>query len=243
MKRWIALIVGCLLLFSGCSEKSEKQPILSGDFDNSGNKTVVFCGDKEFVLSYSIDGKQQIENGTYWFYELKDEYDFRWEEPFYTYDLENRMLNGSVQFDELKNCFATNGNWPLFLNPVHTEYSETTQNQVDEKILMQAGKAFAEDLNPVVQDIWKCDLDGDQKEELLFCSSAGDGAERYLGFFDGGNCQGLYHGKAETVTPLICDLNGDGKWSLLLYEKGNYERFISYDYSNGNFIKTYEIIF
>ncbi|MBQ8893038.1 MAG: hypothetical protein IJ043_01355 [Clostridia bacterium] len=243
MKRWMILFLAILLLLSGCSKESEVPDLSAENFDNSGEKTVVYRGDQDFTLSFTVDGTQQIENGTYWFYELSDQYERDWSDPFFTYDRKKQELNGSKAYDKLKNCFATNGNWPLFLNPVHTEYTESNQNRVDGKLLDLANKQFADDVTCIVSDIWSCDMDGDGGEETIFKASDSQSGTIIIAYANGENCQGLYAGNVEKLTPMVCDLNGDGTWSLLLYKKGDYESFTSFDYTGGNFTKCYEIIF
>ena len=114
MKKYLWILIS-LFLLSGCS--SSVPEMLPEDFDNSGEKYVLYCGEKSFVLSDSVDGAHNIGNGPHWYYELAWQKN-ACEDLFYTYDLKNHELNGSKAADRLENCFATNGNWPLFLYPV-----------------------------------------------------------------------------------------------------------------------------
>ncbi len=258
MKRWIFLITAILILFTGCSKTPEMPEPLEEQFDNTGKKTVVYRGDQNFTLSFTEDGEQKIENGTYWYYELADAYEQDWSEPFYTYDLKKQNLDGVTDYAKLEtgSCFATNGNWPLFLNPVHTEYSASNQNMVDHNLTKMAEQQLSAnqlESTVMVTDVWSCDMDGDGGEETLFMARNANEEDAYfcfLGYTDGENCQGLYSSvstgekqKEKEVVPLVCDLNGDGKWSLLLYKRGTYESFTSYDFTGGNFVICYEIIF
>lgn len=260
MKRWMIFLMAVVLLFSGCSKNKEiPEDLPSENFDNSGEKTVVYRGDQDFTLSFTVDGEQQIENGTYWYFELENAYRDDWTEQFYTYDTKKQELNGSKDYTKLKNCFATNGNWPLFLNPVHTEYSASNQEQVEGSLVAMAKQQLSanqmEEAEAVITDVWSCDMDGDGVQETLFkaCNYAEEGegiSYCILGFASGDSCQGLFTdfhpeggSKPEKLTPMVCDLNGDGKWELLLYKKGDYESFTAFDFTGGNFTKCYEIIY
>lgn len=260
MKRWMIILTAAMLLLSGCSKSNEAPENLPAEnFDNSGEKTVVYRGDQDFTLSFTVDGAQQIQNGTYWYYELTDAYERDWNSSFYTYDTKKQELNGSKDYVKLKNCFATNGNWPLFLNPVHTEYSSTNQDKVDASLVTLFEQQLAanqmEGTGVVITDVWTCDMDGDGGQETLFkaCNCNTEGATAtycFLGYVGSEGCQGLYSdfhadggSKPEKLTPMVCDLNGDGKWELLMYRKADYESFITFDFTGGNFTKCYEIIF
>lgn len=262
MKRIVALLIAVLLLFSGCSPaKEQPNPPLTEEFSNAGEKTVVYRGDQNFTLSFTVDGKQEIENGIYWYYELADVYPDEWSDPFYTYDLKNLELNGSKDYTKLdkSECFATNGDWPLFLNPVHTEFTQSNQNMVNKALVTFMEQQLAtnqmEGIPVVITDVWTCDMDGNGGEETLFkacnCTVEEEGASYcFLGYYGGESCQGLYSSfrtdsncNLEKLEPLVCDLNGDGNWSVLIYKKGEYQSLTTYDFSNGNFTKCYEVIF
>ena len=106
-----------------------------------------------------------------------------------------------------------------------------------------------------VTDIWSCDMDSDGKQEIFLraCNASDKTEERkyhLLLYVQGEEAQTVYSHYTdsgtkmnERIVPMICDLNGDKKWSLLLYKDGDYESFISFDYNKGNFAKSYEIIF
>lgn len=261
MKRLMILLLAVSLLFTGCSSVQQPEPPIMGEFSNAGEKTVVYRGDQNFTLSFSVDGTQKIENGTYWYYELADAYKKDWTEPFYTYDLKELELNGSKDYTKLdkSKCFATNGNWPLFLNPVHTEFTESNQKSVDASLIgfmqQQLVANQMEGLPVVITDVWGCDMDGNGKEETLFkacnCSKEESGSSYcFVGYSAGGSCQGLYSAfrteggcDLKTLEPMVCDLNGDGVWSVMLYKKGDYQSFTVYDLNSGNFTKSYEVIF
>ena len=261
MKRLLILLTVAAVCLGGC--KPAKQPEESVEpYDVLGEKTVVYHGDATFPISFTVDGVQQIPSGTYWFYELENAYGRYWEESFYTYDLKKLELSGSRPYSKLgkKHCYATNGDWPLFLNPVHTEYSASNQDQADVGLLMMAQQQLAAnqmaDQTPIITDLWKCDLDGDGEAETLFkacnCHGAEEGNPQYcfLGYAKGESCQVLYrsfhpdgNSPVKELRPLICDPEGDGKWSLLIEQKGDYKSITVYDFSAGNFTKNYEILF
>lgn len=261
MKRWFLILIAMMVLLTGCSGTEEKPLDLPEDgFDNSGEKIVLYGGKKSFPLSYTIDGKQQIENGTYWYYELEDSFEREWQDPFYTYGVKKLELNGSKEYKKAvkEKCFATNGNWPLFLSPVHAEYSASNQDLAEKGIVDVIKKQLQahrfEDEKVLLTDTWSCDLDGDgNAETLIKACNCEEEAERYyciLAYLKGDDCQVLYSSFSENekcspdeLSPSVCDLNGDGKWELLLYRKGDYESFCSFDFADGNFTKGYEIIF
>lgn len=262
MKKWIVIFTAIVLLLSGCANSDTKVPeIPREDFDNSGEKTVLYCGKYTFPLSFTLDGKQQIQNGTYWYYELENAYEKEWQESFYTYDTKKLELSGSEEYAKLvkQKCFATNGNWPLFLSPVHAEYTASNQDMVDAALLNLTQKQLAANQageeKGIVTDTWNCDMDGDGAQELLFKACNCDeetASKRYclLAYAKGEECQALYSRFSEDdaealkkLTPMVCDLNGDEKWGLLLYKKCDYESFVSFDFEGGNFTKAYEIIF
>mgnify|MGYP005812835257 CR=1 FL=1 len=305
MKRIVLAFMAAALLLTGCSKK-EKDPITTPEetYNTAGERTVIYHGEKEFPLSFTTDGVQKIENGTYWYYELEKAYGKDWEDSFYTYDIKKLELTGTRSYSKLgkRSCFATNGNWPLFLNPVHTEYTSSNQNMVDSKLMAHAEQQLLAnqmtDTPAIITDVWSCDMDGDGTQEFLFkaCNytlpvkepKEENTVEKenihtycFLAYAKDDVCQVLsgsfrtetsevaettvalapytydeagnlsqtvlyqkdpYHAVQE-MKPLICDLNGDGKWSLLLYRSGDYESFTAFDYSGGNFTKNYEIIF
>lgn len=251
-----------VLLLSGCSKNGEDPvDIPTDDFDNSGEKTVVYRGKENFPLSFTVDGAQKIENGTYWYYELADTYEKNWEEPFYVYDNKKMELSGSKNYGKLvkEKCFATNGNWPLFLNPVHTEYTASNQEMVDKTLVNLAGQQLSanqmESASLIITDTWICDMNGDGSQETIFkaCNCGAEdenGKYCFIAYANAESCQVLYSTfradgseGPEKLSPMVCDLDGDGKWALLLYRKGDYESFTSFDFSGGNFTKCYEIIF
>lgn len=262
MKKWIIIVTLLVLMLSGCSKQSAEMPEMPHEqFDNSGEKTVLYCGKKSFPLSFTDDGIQQIENDTYWFYELNNRYEVNEDAVYYTYNLDKAELGGTMTYKRAvkEDCFATNGDWPLFLSPVHAEYSLTNQKAVDKK-LIQLAQEYLRDNNImdeklVVTDTWSCDMDGDGTQELLFkaCNYEDESSgKRYclLGYLKGEECQILYSSLTDkeenlpqNIIPRICDLNGDEKWGLLLYKKNDYESFTTYNFEGGNFIKGYEIIF
>ncbi len=254
MKKILIVLSVCVLLLSGCS-KAEKPPATPPETpaDTSGEKTVLYCGEKRFPLSFTVDGEQKIENGTYWYYELAEDYEREWDDTFYTYN-EGLELNGSHTYGDFgKRCrFATNGDWALFLSPVHTEYNAETQDKVDGNLCELAKQQLVAnnmDATPVVTDIWLCDFDGDKAQEQVFLAK--DNASYcFLGYVKENTCQvldGVFLKKAEKelpdFSPAVCDLDGNGKWSLMLHKNGDYESIAVFDYDAGNFIKSYDIIF
>lgn len=261
MKKLLILLMTIALCLSGC-KKNEQPQTTPQTYDTAGEKTVVFHGDATFPISFTVDGQQQIQGGTYWFYELENAYGRNWDASFYTYDTKDLELSGSRSYSKLgkKNCYATNGDWPLFLNPVHTEYSASNQDQVDAALIALAQQQLTAnqmtDQTAVITDLWECDLDGDGSQETLFkacnCSSAEEGAPQYcfVAYAKGENCQVLYrsfhadgNSPVKELRPMVCDLEGDGAWSLLIWQKGDYKSFTVYGFSQGNFTKNYEILF
>ncbi len=263
-KIWILLCVAALCL-GGCKSKEPpmKMPEAEG-YNTQGEKTVVYhTKEATFPLSFTMDGAQQIQNGVYWYYELADAFGRSWEDSFYTYSAKDLELNGNMKYAELgkKSCYATNGDWPLFLNPVHTQYSISNQDQVAENLVSMVQQQLThqqmEQASAIITDTWACDLDGDQSQELLFkacnCNEKKeDGAPQYcfLAFVKGEDCQILYSSfrpdgtiGIQSLSPLVYDPEGDGKWSVMVHQKGDYESFCAYQFSGGNFTKCYEIYF
>lgn len=256
MKKFLVLFLILSLCLTGCSKKENVPKELPDDpIDTSGKKVVLYCGKNAFPLSYTIDGEQQIQNGTYWYYELDQDFYKNLDEKFYSYDELTLDLNGAGTINDLnKNAsFATNGGWPLFLSPVHTQYTLSNQNKADEQIKKIADAQLIANRidgdNALITDIWTCDLDQDGAEEKLFLAKNEEGEKRYcfLGYANGEDGQilsGFYNlGKLPELRPIICDFEGDGKWSVLLYESCHYRKFSSFDFNNGTFTKAYDIIF
>lgn len=262
MKKWILIISILVLMLSGCSKQSAEVPQMPQvEFDNTGKRMVLYCGNKSFPLSFSVDGVQQIENDTYWFYELNNLYETNKDALYYTYNFKKAELSGSKSYDKAikEKCFATDGEWPLFLSPVHVEYTSSNQTMVDEKLLKLTRENLSAnnivDEKALITDTWSSDMDGDGKHELLFkaCNSEDESSNKqycFLAYLKEEECQILYSrvaekegGMPENITPRICDLNGDEKWELLLYKKHDYESFTIYNFEGGNFTKGYEIIF
>lgn len=255
MKKFCSLLM-ILLCLTGCSKKEALPKELPNDpIDTSGKRVVIYCGGKAVPLSYTIDGEQQIQNGIYWYYELDGDFLKNSEDKFYSYDEITLDLNGggSIENLEKNKSFITNGGWPLFLTPVHTQYTLSNQNKVDELVKKQADAQLIANgingTNAVITDVWNCDLDQDGVEETLFLAKNEEGEQRYcfLGYVNGENCQilsGFYNlGKLPELRPIICDFEGDGKWSVLLYESCHYQKFSAFDFNNGTFTKAYDIIF
>ncbi len=257
MKRFLILLLIIALFACGCTR--EKLPeSMEEAADNSGNRAVIYFDKTAFPISLTQDGEQKIENGAHWFYELGD---CPLESEFYLYNADSLELSGKSKGYEISEtpCFAVNGEWPLFLNPVHTEYSLKNQSNVDEKIAKQAKRLLsANGLAPeeaVVTDIWSCDLDGNGEQEVLFkaCNCGDIEAKNYYCFFAFGGeqeSQGLLTLKGDDkecapqkLRPLVIDPEGDGKWSLMLYMENEYRSFIAYSFNGGNFAESYKIIF
>ena len=235
--------------------------------DNSGDRVVLYLDNRGlFPISFSVDGKQMIENGTYWYYELNRIPSFEKKETFYIYDVDSKQPIEKTEYSELdeKSGFATNGEWTLFLRPVHTEYAASNQDLVDERFVEMTKKQLAankvEDAAAIVSDVWECDIDGDGTAEHFFkaCNCDISVEKRkstycFLGYTDGEECQvlyGYYSSKAEkagsrfkTLEPIVCDLNGQGKWSVMVFKQSSYACMTVYDFNNGNFSKNYEIVF
>ncbi len=256
MKRLWTFALILSLCLTGCAKKESVPKELPDDpIDTSGKKVVLYCGKNAFPLSYTIDGEQQIQNGAYWYYELDPDILKDSEEKFYSYDEQTLDLDGVGTKNTLKknNSFSTNGGWPLFLSPVHTQYTLSNQNKVDKQIKKIADAQLIANRidgeNALITDIWVCDLDQDGAEEKLFLAKNEEGEKRYcfLGYANGENCQilsGFYNlGKLPELRPIICDFEGDGKWSVLLYETCHYQKFTSFNFKNGTFTKAYDIIF
>ncbi len=303
MKRLIVVLMALTMSLTGCAK--QKSPlVMPGDiYNTSGEKTVLYYGDQKFPLSFTVDGVQQIPNGTYWYYELADQFGKDWDESFYTYDRKNLELSGTRPYGKLgkKNCYATNGNWALFLYPVHTEYTVSNQSVVASAFITLVKQELAsnqmENAPPIVTDVWTCDLDGDGEDEYFIraCNFTlpaeepkaeeqiqKDAADTYcfLAYIKGDVCQVLSgsfqkeeneQGEAmvlapftydengnlkQTVlrkskayspimelSPVVCDLNGDGKWEVMVYRVRDYKSMTTFQYKNGNFTKNYEIIF
>ncbi len=261
MKKFLFILLIAAVTLSGC--KSAKPPAEPpAPYDTAGEKTVVFHGDVTFPISFTVDGQQQIPSGTYWFYELQNAYGRSWEGSFFTYDIKDLELSGSRPYSKLgkRNCFATNGDWPLFLNPVHTEYSASNQERVEPGLILLAQQQLIAnqmaDQTVIITDLWQCDLDGDEKEETLFkacnCAVAEEGAPQYcfLAYVKENACQVLYrsfhpdgNSPLKELKPMVCDPEGDGAWSLMIRQKGDYNSLAVYSFSGGNFTKNYEIFF
>ena len=262
MKKMMVLICVFLLCLTGCKAVEQPAAPQEGTYDNSGEKTVVYHGEHTFPLSFSVDGQQQIANGTYWYYELSSGYERSWEDDFYTYDTKKLELNGNRSYTNLgkKKCYATNGNWPLFLNPVHTEYTASNQDKVDIVLKTMTEQQLSHhqmEAEALISDVWKCDLDGDGKQETLFkacnCEEVSEEtAAKYcfLAYTNEETCQVLYSSyrieggvTPETLKPLVCDLEGDGNWEIIVYQQGDYKSFGVYGFQDGNITKKYEILF
>ena len=255
MKKILIVLSVCMVLMTGCSSTKEPPVALPEEpADTAGEKTVLYCGEKVFPLSFTVDGAQKIENGTYWYYELAEDYGKEWEESFYTYS-EGLELNGSHSYGDFgKRCrYATNGDWALFLSPVHTEYNEENQANVDAGLMKMAKQQLTankmKNAASVITDVWLCDFDGDKEQEKLFLATD-DKSYCYLGYVKNDICQ-VFDGtfsvaegeELPKLSPAVCDLDGNGQWSLLLHKDGDYESLAVFDYSAGNFTKCYEVIF
>lgn len=267
MKRIVVCLVILVMLLTGCSS-GEKKPIeLPKKADNSGDRVVIYMDEgRLFPISYSVDGKQMLENGTYWYYELSHVPSFDDKETFYIYDADSKQPIEKTTYFELneKSGYATNGDWELFLRPVHTEYAVSNQEMVDERFVDMTKKQLAankmEDAEAIVSDVWECDFDNDGTAEHFFkaCNCEITVEKRkntycFLGYTDGEVCQILYGyyssesekagGKFKKIEPIVCDLNGEGKWTVMVFKQSSYASLIAYDFNDGNFYKTYEIIF
>ncbi len=260
MRKILLVLMIVLLCLTGCDRVTEP-PLANGDYDTAGEKTVIYHGDHTFPLSYTVDGQQQIAPGTYWYYELADSYNKSWGDSFYTYDTKSLELNGNKEYSKLGkgNCYATNGDWPLFLSPVHTEYTLSNQELIEGGLIGLAQQPLDQQkIQQTVQitDVWSCDLDGDGQSETFFkacnCDTAAETDPHYcfLAYEKEGACQILCssfraegESSAKEIRPMVCDLEGDGKWELAVHQKGDYESFALFDYTDGSFIQTYNILF
>jgi hypothetical protein len=258
MRKGLLLLLILALVLSGCTAKTQVPEKSAPKIDKvSGEQTVLFHGDKDVLLSLSKDGVETIKNGTYWYYELTPMISSLGSVNTYDYDsLEctRSQYHGSLGKDE---CFATNGTQKLFLPMSCREFTKEQQDQVDANIKAAADlqlKANGIEAEPVIKKIWDCDMDGDGKKECFFWAEdqqkEGSGYA-FLGYLKGESCQvlsGYFYPQFKeqvipSIRPLVCDLNGDGKWTLLVYTNGGYESFTHYDFQAGNFIYCYDIIF
>lgn len=307
MKKIILMMLIAAIFLSGCKKESNKPALPEDHYNIEGERVVLFSAkNREFPISFTVDGSQKINNGTYFYYDLDNRFSKNWKDSFYLYDSENLELSDLKQYGTFgdQEYFATNGNWPLFLNPVHTEYSANTQDQVAENLL-KCGKGILkqngfENEPLIITDVWLCDMDGDGDEEQFFKAANFDSPQKklkddksitkdeihtymFLAYADGEACQLLsgsfrsmmnehkdqeaasvltsfiYDENGELATtvlkrrntpsflkdlkPLICDPDGDQKWSVFVYKEVDYKSLTLMDFSDGSFIKNYEIIF
>ncbi len=267
MKRILFILMISVLLLTGCAKKAPKPIDLPEKPNNTGEKVVFYmCEKGNFPISFTVDGTQQIENGTYWYYELQGAFDYKQDEVFYIYDSSTMQPIETAQFADLGNQdgYATNGGWPLFMTPVHTEYGDANQDLVDEQLVTLAKQQLSannlENARVQITDVWACDMDADETPEQFFkaCNCALSAEERkesycFLGYTDGESCQVLYgyyspqtdatEKQVKTIEPVICDLSGSGTWDVMLHKAGDYESMTTYDFTDGNFSKCYEIIY
>lgn len=212
MKRLIIVLLLGMIVLSGCKKAAKEPDMTNEDYNIEGERVVLFCGEKQFPISFSVDGKQMIENGTYFYYDLNQKFDREWTDSFYLYHPDQLELIDFKEYGSFNGqlCFATNGNWPLFLNPVHLEFSSENQDRIDVELL-NAGRKILDQNNMkneplILTDIWSCDIDHDAKEEFFFkgCNyiePKGNSKNElledevcvysFLGYFDDGNCQVL----------------------------------------------------
>lgn len=174
MKRMICFAWIALLILGGCKKEVELPKVPKEEYSNEGERVVLFSGEKSFPISFTVDGQQKIENGTYFYYDIKEHFDRDWKESFYLYDIRRlELLDFKEQgsFGE-RDVYATNGNWPLFLNPVHIEYSASNQDQVDEGLINAGNRVLKQnkmEKEPlIITDVWLCDMDSDGVEEQFF---------------------------------------------------------------------------
>lgn len=257
----ICWILIWMFLLTGCAKQEQAQPLSPDEpIDIDGKRIVYFRGDSDIPISFTNDGAQKIENGTYWHYELdlmeKNEFDG----PFYFYEKDSLNLCAKEENPAVgaKNCFVTNGEWALFLEPEHHRYTPKEQGDVDSAIIDAATKHLAanniRDQKANVTDVWNCDFDGDGKCEQLFKAEEWkENGENYcfLGYLAGENCQILsgccYPEYKERepmdLYPMVCDLSGKKQWQILVYKRCEYESFSVFQSESGNFSKNYEIIY
>lgn len=306
MKKWIILMMIGLIIMSGCKKESAVPDLPEMDYNIEGERVVLFNGgNKQFPISFTVDGKQKIQNSTYFYYDLNNQFNKEWSDSFYLYDFNKLELTDLRQYGLLgkQELFATNGNWPLFLNPVHTEYSVSTQKQAPANLLKCGNwilKQNGFENEPlIIKDVWLCDMDSDGDEEQFFKATnfsypSDEKSDKaltkdeiraymFLAYADGEECQLLsgsfrslmnehqdkeaatvissfyYDDKGEIATtvlkrrqgpaflrdlrPMICDPDGDKRWSVLLYKEADFKSLTLMDFSNGSFIKNYEVIF
>ncbi len=266
MKRLLFLTTVLCILLAGCSEGKTKPIELSEKADNSGMRAVYFLDEgRSFPLSIANDGKQMLEKGVYWHYELNDLCSFEAEEEFFLYDTQTKLPIKKATFDAFskENGYAVNGEWQAFFAPIHTEYGKDNQDAVDEQLIATARRLLdANKMNGAevtVTDVWSFDLDGDAVDECFFkacnCNMLDDEEHAsycILGYVDGEACQTLYGDyskkaveteKTRQIEPIICDPEGDGIWSVWVYKSGDFKSVTSFDFEDGNFSRCYEIIF
>ena len=118
MKRLLILMTIMMVFLTGCKAPVKSPDVPFADYNVEGERVVLYHGEKEFPISYTVDGAQKIENGTYFYYELNQKFGRDWDEPFYLYHPISLELMDYREYGALdeKACFATNGNWPLFFH-------------------------------------------------------------------------------------------------------------------------------
>ena len=71
MKRIVVFLAILVMVLTACASREKKPLELPEKADNSGDRVVLYLDNRGlFPISFSVDGKQMIENGTYWYYEL-----------------------------------------------------------------------------------------------------------------------------------------------------------------------------
>lgn len=214
MKKLILFLMIAMLMLTGCKKEAQNPISIDEEYNIEGERVVLYYGDKKFPISFAVDGKQKIENGTYFYYDLNSQFGREWSDSFYLYhpdELELIDFKKMGTFED-RHVFATNGNWPLFLNPVHSEFSLSNQDRIDDSIitagkeLLKQNKMAAEPL--IITDVWLCDMDKDGREEQFFKASNHSLSSKklkeksvtedeisiysFLGYLDESNCQLLY---------------------------------------------------
>ncbi len=244
MKRLILMLLCFAFLLSGCGKKPTNDLKTEEQHDNSGHRVVLYSDSKIIPISYSLDGNLQIEPGTYWYYELESGLEPSKGAQFETYSAKNMKASSLCSFEKLqkKKCFAVNGDWPLFRSFKYSSYDEKEQDKLPDQLMESVKNTIKslgiEETDSRIDEIWN------YEGESLVAGCYGDENRSFLCRVTDDNSQMLWNdtGNLE-ITPIMMDLNGSGRYSLVLFCQGDYREFKVFETKEDQFVFRYSIIY
>ena len=275
----LAIILALAICLSGCKKQNtdiSQDPNTSPEaktddkIDISGDRCVLInCGQNTPVILL-CDEINQFVNKDIWYFDalsyMTDELVTRLDNTsrFYTYDLASGKKQGDDSLYNLLNqkpkkdqpltiCANVEGNFLVDMR--HVTYTSDTQSelsgQYSDLIRLLLDQNDLKDASVNITDIWECDLDGDNSNEV-FIRSASDtegGCYSMLALLSQSIKSTLIamdttdDANNFTLQPFVLNISPSGELKPCLISGGDYKKFELFDITEGELKSRYTVYF